>query len=448
MRKFDLVVIGTGDAGSTVAKQCRSAGWEVAIIDSRPFGGTCALRGCTPKKTLVNVAELLDWTDRMKGKGLSAQDTHIDWSALMQFKRTFTDPVPAKRERQYADAGIAAFHGEAHFIDRTTVQVGDEMLTGRYVLIATGSKHAPLGMAGEEYLTTSDQFLELDQLPQRIIFVGGGYISFEFAHVAARAGAQVQILHQTEQPLKQFDPDLVGQLVQASRDIGVDIQVNTDAKAIEKGPDHLTIRAVAKDTEETFEADMVVHDASRMPQVDELDLDKANVKREKKGISVNEYLQSVSNPAVYAAGDAAANAPQLTPIASMEANVVVRNLLEGNHHKPDYTEVPSVVFTVPRLAMVGLTEELAREQGLNFNVHHQDTSDWLFSREFGADYSGFKVLIEADSNRILGAHLLGPQAEEVINVFAMAIRAGFNTDDLKKTIFAYPTGASDISNMV
>lgn len=448
MRKFDLVVIGTGDAGSTVAKQCRSAGWEVAIIDSRPFGGTCALRGCTPKKTLVNVAELLDWTDRMKGKGLSAQDIHIDWSALMQFKRSFTDPVPTKRERQYAAAGIAAFHGEAHFIDRTTVQVGDEMLTGRYVLIATGSKPAPLGMAGEEYLTTSDQFLELDQLPQRIIFVGGGYISFEFAHVAARAGAQVQILHQTEQPLEHFDPDLVGQLMQATQDIGIDIQVNTEVKAIEKGPDYLTIRAVAKDTEQTFEADMVVHGASRMPAVDELDLEKANVKREKKGISVNEYLQSVSNSAVYAAGDAAATAPQLTPIASMEANVVVRNLLEGNHHKPDYTEVPSVVFTVPRLAMVGLTEELAREQGLNFNVHHQDTSDWLFSREFGADYSGFKVLIEADSNRILGAHLLGPQAEEVINVFAMAIRAGFNTDDLKKTIFAYPTGASDISNMV
>lgn len=164
---------------------------------------------------------------------------------------------------------------------------------------------------------------------------------------------------------------------------------------------------------------------------------------------MNEYLQSVSNPGVYAAGDAAAGAnPQLTPVASMEAHVVASNLLEGNHHKPDYTEIPSVVFTVPRLAFVGLTEEMARKQGLKFRANYQVTSDWLNSREFSMKYSGFKVLIEEDSNRILGAHLLGPQAEEVINVFATAIRAKLTTDDLKRTIYAYSMGASDISNMV
>lgn len=447
-QKFDLIVIGTGEAGSTVAKQCRSASWEVAIIDSRPFGGTCALRGCTPKKVLVNAAELMDWLERMDGKGLSSQNTQIDWAALMRFKRTFTEPVPSKREEQYADAGIAMFHGQARFVDQTTVQVGDDTLTGRYILIATGAKPAELGIPGEEYLTTSDQFLELEQLPKKIIFVGGGYISFEFAHVAARVGAQTQILHEGDRPLEHFDPDLVDQLMQATRDSGIDIRLSTAVKAIEKGANNLIVHATA-DTEQTFEADLVVHGASRMPDLDELDLSKAGVKREKKGVIVNEYLQSVSNPAVYAAGDAAAGAkPQLTPIASMEAHVVASNLLEGNHHKPDYTEVPSVVFTVPRLAFVGLTEEMAKKQGLKFRTNHQDTSDWLFSREFSMNYSGFKVLIEEDSNRILGAHLLGSHTEEVINVFATAIRAGFTTDDIKKTIYAYPTGASDLSKMV
>lgn len=448
-QKFDLVVIGTGEAGSTVAKQCRAAGWEVAIADSRPFGGTCALRGCTPKKVLVNAAELIDWLDRMEGKGLSSRGSHIDWAALMRFKRTFTEPVPSKREEQYADAGIAMFHGQARFVDQSTVQVGDDTLTGRYILIATGAKPAELGIPGEKLLTTSDQFLELEQLPQRIIFVGGGYISFEFAHVAARVGAQVQILHEGDRPLEHFDPDLVAQLTQATRDIGIDIRLNTAVKAIEKVANNLIVHAVTENTEQTFEADLVVHGASRMPEIDELDLSKAGVKREKKGVSVNEYLQSVSNPAVYAAGDAAAGTkPQLTPVASMEAHVVASNLLEGNHHKPDYTEVPSVVFTVPRLAFVGLTEEMAQKQGLKFRINYQETSDWLFSREFGTNSSGFKVLIEEDSNRILGAHLFGPHAEEVINVFATAIRAGFSTDDIKKTIYAYPTGASDISNMV
>ncbi len=448
-KKFDLIVIGTGEAGSTVAKRCRSAGWDVAVIDSRPFGGTCALRGCTPKKVLVNAAELIDWNRRMVGKGLSDQGTHIDWSTLIHFKKTFTEPVPPKREKQYADAGIALFHGWARFVEKTTIHVGDDTLTGRYILIATGAKPAELGIPGEEYLTTSDEFLDLEQLPQRIIFVGGGYISFEFAHVAVRAGAQVQILHEGELTLEHFDPDLVAKLVQATRDIGIDIRLSTTAKAIEKGSKHLIVNTADENGEQKLAADMVVHGASRMPELDELDLEKADVKREKKGVSVNEYLQSVSNPAVYAAGDAAAgNKPQLTPVASMEANVVASNLLKGNHHKPDYTEVPSAVFTMPRLAFVGLTEEMARKQGLKFKINYQDTSDSLFTREFAMKYSAFKVLIEEDSNRILGAHLLGPHAEEVINVFATAIRAGFTTDDIKKMIYAYPTGASDISDMV
>jgi len=160
--------------------------------------------------------------------------------------------------------------------------------------------------------------------------------------------------------VEHFDPDLVEQLMQATRDIGIDIRLSTAVKAIEKGDNNLIVHAAAEDSEQTFEADMVVHGASRMPEISELDFEKAGVKHEKKGVLVNEYLQSVSNPAVYAAGDAASGTkPQLTPVASMEAHVVASNLLEGNHHKPDYTEVPSVVFTVPRLAFVGLTEKMA-----------------------------------------------------------------------------------------
>ena len=187
-KNFDLVIIGTGAAGATAAYKCRDAGWEVAIVDSRPFGGTCALRGCDPKKVLVGAADLIDWLRRMEGNGVSLPDAKIDWPALMRFKKTFTDPVPEDREKKYAQAGIAMFHGRTHFLDRTRLQVGDDTLNGRFILIATGAKPATLGISGEQYLTTSDQFLELEKLPERIAFVGGGYISFEFAHVAARAG--------------------------------------------------------------------------------------------------------------------------------------------------------------------------------------------------------------------------------------------------------------------
>src|ERR1035438_3134980 len=191
-RKFDLIAIGTGSAASGVTSRCCEAGWKVAIVDSRPFGGTCALRGCDPKKVLVGAAESVDWTRRMKGKGIRAAKLQIDWPELMRFKRAFTEPVPKRREDEFAKAGIAAFHGAARFAAQTTVQVGEETLAGRYVVIATGQGPADLEVPGAEHLTPSDQFLELDELPRRILFIGGGYIAFEFAHVAARVGSQTQ----------------------------------------------------------------------------------------------------------------------------------------------------------------------------------------------------------------------------------------------------------------
>ncbi len=448
-KRFDLIVIGTGAGGATAAYKCRKAGWEVAIIDSRPFGGTCALRGCDPKKVLVGAADLIDWIRRMEAKGVSATEAKIDWPSLMRFKKTFTDPVPENREKEYAKAGIAAFHGRTRFLDQTSLQVDHDTLSGRFILIAAGAKPATLGISGEPHLTTSDQFLELEQLPQRIIFVGGGYISFEFAHVAARAGAQVQILHRGVRPLEGFDADLVEQLVEATRELGIDVRLNTAVEGVEKDSDHFAVKASSENAEQTFEADLVVHGAGRVPDIDDLDLEKADIKREEKGVSVNEYLQSVSNAAVYAAGDAAASSGlPLTPVASMEGHVAASNMLNGNHRRPNYAGVSTVVFTIPPLASVGLQEEAAIKQGLKFKVNQEETSGWYSSRRVALKHSGFKTLVEENSHRILGAHLLGHNAEEAINIFALAIRYGLKAEDLKTMIYAYPTSASDLSYMV
>jgi glutathione reductase (NADPH) len=385
----------------------------------------------------------------MEGNGVSSKEAKIDWSALVRFKRTFTDPVPENREKGYAKAGIAAFHGRTHFLDQTSLQVGDETLTGRFILIAAGAKPASLGISGEAYLTTSDQFLELEQLPQRIVFVGGGYISFEFAHIAALAGAQVRILHRGVRPLEGFDADLVGQLVQATGELGVDVCLNTEVKSISKDGYHFAVKTSNEYGEQTFEADLVVHGAGRVPDIDDLDLEKAGIKREKKGVSVNEYLQSISNPAVYAAGDAAATAGlPLTPVASMEGHIAASNMLNGNHRRPNYAGVSTVVFTIPPLASVGLQEEAARKQGLKFKVNQEETSGWYSSRRVALRHSGFKTLVEESSGRILGAHLLGHGAEEAINIFALAVRYGLKAEDLKMMIYAYPTSASDLSYMV
>jgi len=448
-KKFDVIAIGTGSAASAVAYRCRAAGWQVAVVDSRPFGGTCALRGCDPKKVLVGGAEAVDWARRMKGNGIRAEQLQIDWPELMRFKRTFTEPVPKNSEAGFAKAGIATFHGCARFVGRSTVQVAEEPLEGRYVVIAAGQKPADLKIPGVEHLTTSEQFLELDKLPRRILFIGGGYIAFEFAHVAVRVGSQVSIVHRGACPLSQFDPDLVDQLVAKSRDLGIDVQLATEAKGIEKKSGQFFVHGTTSGEERTFETDMVVHAAGRVPEIDDMNLGIAGVEWSERGVKVNEFLQSVSNPSIYAAGDAAASGgPPLTPVASYEGTIVAANLLKGNQEKPNYVGIPTVVFAIPPLASVGLSEREARERGLKYGVKKEMTSTRYSSRRVAEKYSGYKVLVEEGTDRILGAHLLGDQASEIINLFAVAIRSGMHATDLKHMVFSYPTHGSDVPYML
>jgi glutathione reductase (NADPH) len=219
--------------------------------------------------------------------------------------------------------------------------------------------------------------------------------------------------------------------------------------AIERRGDHVLVHAQTGVQEHTIEADLVIHAAGRVPEIDDLELEQAGIARQKDGVSVNAYLQSVTNPAVYSAGDSVASGGfPLTPVAGMQGDIVARNLLEGNQHTPNYTGIPSVVFTTPPLARVGLDEEAAHARGLRFRTHHEDTSGWYSSRRVALPHTGFKVLVEEDTERLLGAHLLGLHAEEVINLFALAIRAGLRATDLKQMVYAYPTSASDVSYMV
>lgn len=446
----DLIVVGTGSAAQSVAYPCRTAGWSVTVIDSRPFGGTCEQRGCDPKKVLVGVAEVVDWTRRMQGKGLSAPAATLAWSDMMRFKRTFTDNVATSTEAGFKDAGILSAQGRAQFVGPRSLRVNDETHDARYVVIAAGAAHAPLGIPGEENLLTSTGFLELDELPRRVAFVGGGYIAFEFGHIAARGGAAVQILHRGARPLEGFDADLVDQLVTATRDLGVDVQLETAVVAVEKRHDEFVVRTQRGGEQGEIVCDLVVHAAGRVPEIDDLALDVAGVERlERGGIVVNEYLQSVSNPAVYAAGDAVASGGlPLTPVAGMQGGIVATNLLEGNMRTPNYEGIPSVVFTTPPLGRVGLDEVAARAQGLRFSVHHGDTSGWYTSRRVALTHTGYKTLIEDGTERILGAHVLGFQSDEMVNIFGLAIRNGLSARDLKDMVFGYPTGASDISSML
>lgn len=448
-RQVDLVVIGTGSAGTAAATRCRQAGWSVAIADERPFGGTCALRGCDPKKVLVGVAAIQDAYTRLAAQEIMAGEAVVQWPALMRFKRSFTDPVPARVEGWLDGDGITTYHGPVSFEDATTVKIGSNTLGAKHVLIASGAVPEPLGWPGDELLITSEQFLALDRLPPRVVFVGGGYISFEFAHIAARAGAAVTILHRGPHPLGGFDPDLVQRLVEVSRAQGLDVRLNAAVTRVEAVGAGFRVHIHGDEGVRVVDADLVVHGAGRRADLAHLGLERVAVPFTRRGVTVTPYLQSVGNSQVYAAGDAAdtPGAP-LTPVAGMEGMAAALNLLEGPRHLVNYQGIPTIVYTIPPLAAVGLREQEAADAGLDYVVHQGDMTGWYSSRRLLAPAAGYKVLVDRKTDRILGAHVLGPHAEELINLFALALRQGLTATTLRQQPFAYPTGASDLAYML
>jgi len=444
---YELVVVGTGAAAMTAATRVRATGRTVAVVDFRPFGGTCALRGCDPKKMLISGASVVDHVWRMRANGV-AGEVRIDWPELMAFKRTFTDRVPEMQERTYAGKGIDTFHGRARFTGKNSLDVDGVALEAKHVLLASGAEPMTLNIPGEEHVLTSEEFLTLETLPRRIALVGGGYIAAEFSNIAALAGAQVTVLQRGDRMLKAFDGDLVGWLMEKFGELGIDVRTNAAVKRIERSLGGYRVWAAQDGAELSVEADLVVHAAGRAPDFGPLDLAVAGVEVDNGRLKLNEFLQSVSNPAVYAAGDAAQNGPPLTPVSSHDATVVAANIVQGNHARPDYGGVPTVTFTLPPIAGVGLLEDTARKRGLKFRVKSEKASAWFTARQAAEPTYGFKTLVEEESDLVLGAHIVGPHADEVINVFALAIRHRLTASDLKSTIFAYPTGASDIGYMV
>lgn len=446
---FDLLVIGSGAGATTTALTCARAGWHVAVVDDRPFGGTCALRGCDPKKVLAGVAHAREQARRFERHGLTDAPA-IRWGDLMAFKQTFTAPVPESKEQTFCEAGITTFHSTACFLGTHSLRIGEDEIRAEHVLIAAGAKPALLPIQGAEHLTTSDDFLELSALPPQVAFVGGGYISMEFAFIAHAAGAEVTVLHRGERVLDGFEPDLVDRLAAHARQRGICLHLETSVTSIEQGDGGFIIHGETRGGEAArVEAGLVVHGAGRVPNLDDLDLEAAGIARTRRGVAVNTYLQSTSQPHVYAAGDCAdSGGLPLTPVGGRESEVAAENLLHGNRCTVDYTGVPTVAFTDPPLVSVGLTEAQAREQGVDVDVKQGDMSGWYAYRRLGEEAAAFKVLIQRGTDRIVGAHLLGSGSEELVNLFALAMREGLKAETLRRLIYAYPTRSSNLPYML
>jgi glutathione reductase (NADPH) len=449
-REYNVVVIGTGTAGRTFIGKILHSGFKIAVVDSREYGGTCPLRGCDPKKVLTGITELTEWSNRLRGKGIRTENPlAIDWPSLIEFKSTFSKGYSAKTEKYFLENGVDVYHGRASFDNRNTVAVGDHKLKGEYIFLATGSKPRELKIPGEEHVISSEEFMEIEKLPEKVLFIGGGYISFEFAHVAKRAGSEVTILHRSEKPLSPFDSDLVNLLLKASEAAAIRILTNKPVIAVEKEYNGFLVRtelkSEARTETQTFSADMVVHGAGRIPDIEDLHLEKAGVKIENGGIAVDKHMQT-SNSHIYAGGDCTSKGIQLTPVATLQGQVAASNILnEDNGIEVDYTGIPSAVFTIPVLASVGIS---APRDSSAYKVVFRDRSSWNTTRRAGVEFAASKVIIDEAKDRIVGAHILGPNAEEAINIFATIMRMGLKASDIKKLIFSYPTVCSDIPYML
>lgn len=448
MDKFDVFVIGTGVAGTIIANKCAKEGLKVGVVDNREYGGTCGLHGCIPKKVLVGATDAVESSRNLEGKGVSKAPT-INWKELIEFKSLFTDPIPENKENKFEELGISKFHGNPKFIAEQKLQIGDETIEADKIVIATGATSRELKIEGAKYALSSDDFLDMKSLPKSMLFIGGGYIAFEFAHIAARSGAKVTVMDMESTSLLDFDKDIVTHLLNATKKLGVDLVMDTKVAAVRKDKDGYIVVGDNNGKMKEYRADAVFNTSGRVPAIFSLDLQKGNVLYSEDGIAVNDYLQSTSNPHVYAAGDNTdSQGLPLTPFATKEGHTVVNNILNDNKIKPDYCVRPTVVYTLPALAMVGMTEEQAKESDMDIEVNYASVPHWYAAKHLGQETYAYKVIIDKNSNHILGAHIVGPNAEETINVFAVAMQAGMKANELLKIPFVFPSASSDISKML
>jgi len=446
IQKFDVFIIGSGPAGVTAAFEFLEAGYKVGITDKREYGGTCPLRGCDPKKTLTGAAELMDAYSNLSDISITG-NIEIDWKGLISYKREFTDPVSTRLEHHLSEYGGTCMHGEATFIDENRLQVGDNEIEADHILIATGAGPKKLPIAGFEHTVDSEYFLDMETLPDDIVFLGGGYIAFEFAHIAARAGADVTVLEAMDRPLQAFEQDIVNLLLRTHEEIGIAVYTGIPATRIEKDKNGFIVRA-GENGGHSFYTDLVVNTVGRVPNTAGLNLEKGNIKADKGHIAVNNYMQSTTNPHVYVAGDSNANSLQLTPVAVKEAETAAHNIMNGNTLEADYTAIPTALYTLPPVASLGLTEAQAKEKGIDVHVNFQDTTNWYSSWRIAEKASGFKIIIDKKTDLLVGVHLLGNHSEELINLFALAMREKITRNRLKDMLFAYPTVGSNISSML
>jgi len=444
--RYDVIIIGSGNAGLGVSAIVSGAGKKIAIIEEREFGGTCPNRGCTPKKILVAAAHSLDEIERASAHGIDVGPAKLNWTKLIQRKKDMISFLPGAMEGVAEKRGDV-YRGAAKFVGPNSVEVDGTVLEGDNIVIATGSKTRPLDIPGAEFLITSDEVLSEEEQPEEVVFIGGGVIAMEFSHVYARAGTKVTILEMMPSLLPRVETDAVAVIQAESERIGVSVKTGVNVISVSASGDKFTVKYEIDGQEKAVTADRVINGSGRIANVETLNLEAGDIKHNRIAIETDDYLRSTSNPSVWVCGDSLVTSAQLAPIATYEGQIVGKNIVNGASIKPDYSVLPSGIYTIPALSSVGLTEMQARDKGLDIEVSVNDMKEWFSGKTYAENVAWVKVITDKKADKIIGAHMVGHRGEDLIHIFAMAIRHSIPASQLKDSLYAYPTFSSDIKSM-
>lgn len=439
--EFDLIVIGAGSAARDGAqKAARDYGAKVALIERTRWGGSCPNVACKPTKAYVVVADLLhDINTIAERLGIEVGPARANLARIKARKDSLTKPQQ-KWVEDLNDAGLTTIDGEATLVDAHTVRVGDDELQADRILIATGSRTAVPPVDGIDDVGWIDHIsaLDLTELPESLLVLGGGAVGLEFGQTFARFGSKVTIVDALEQIAPRADPAAAAELAAALEDDGIEIVTNTFVKSVRREGGDLVAVLAPRDggAERELRVARILLAAGRIPNVEELNLDQVGVETTKLGIAVDEHMRT-SVEGIWAAGDVTAVA-QFTPIAQYQARIAVDDMF-GKEASADYDALPSAIFTDPELAQVGLTEEEAREQGFDADSVRHDLKYVQRASYTDSTHGLYKLVFDARSRRLLGVHVVSRGASDIVQGLAVAMKLGATVDDLARAHHAFPT---------
>ncbi|UUT10394.1 glutathione-disulfide reductase [Pseudomonas zeae] len=442
---FDLYVIGAGSGGVRAARFAAGFGAKVAVAESRYLGGTCVNVGCVPKKLLVYGAHFAEDFEQASGFGWSLGEANFDWATLIANKDREINRLNGIYRNLLVNSGVTLHEAHAKIVGPHEVEVNGERFTAKNILIATGGWPQIPEIPGREHAIGSNEAFFLKELPKRVLVVGGGYIAVEFAGIFHGLGANTTLLYRGDLFLRGFDGSVRKHLQEELTRRGLDLQFNADIARIDKQADG-SLKATLKDGRE-LEADCVFYATGRRPMLDNLGLENTDVQLTDKGfIKVDEQYQT-SEPSILALGDVIGRV-QLTPVALAEGMAVARRLFKPEQYRPvDYKMIPTAVFSLPNIGTVGLTEEDAREAGHDVVIFESRFRPMKLTLTECQEKTLMKLVVDGKTDKVLGCHMVGPDAGEIVQGLAIALKAGATKRDFDDTIGVHPTAAEEFVTM-